>query len=324
MTWSGGIFDWAALHNCKFSIKKFQLLDFTKKLTPHPFLLRKKIPTPQQALMLGNQWIPSKDTPKFLGVIVNNKLTWKAQGAAALAKGQDWLSRSKQITMTTKGIHAKYFCQLYVSTAIPRVLYAADIFLMPQKHVGISFNHNTKYQQAIIKQLATIHRKFAILITGSLSTTATDAVLTLANLPPFHILVDKIRHGAALWLAMLPPLHPLHKLVANAASRLVKWHPTPLHDLMHKFDLKPTSMEKIQAICHHTHWKPGFKMSIIPDKEKAIANVTRDNFDPKIFTDGSGMNKKIGASVVLYRDNRCKTSLRYQLGSISHHTIDTV
>ena len=138
--------------------------------------------------MLGNQQIPSKDTAKFLGVIVNNKLTWKAQGAAALTKGQDWLSRFKQIMLTTKGIHAKYFCQLYIPTAIPHILYAADIFLTPQKHIGISSDHNIKYQQAIIKQLATIHRKVAILITSSLSTTATDAVLTLANLPPFSYL----------------------------------------------------------------------------------------------------------------------------------------
>ena len=33
------------------------------------------------------------------------------------------------------------------------------------------------------------------------------------------------------------------------------------------------------------------------------------------------MNDKIGASAVLYRDNRCKLSLRYQLGHISHHTV---
>ena len=33
------------------------------------------------------------------------------------------------------------------------------------------------------------------------------------------------------------------------------------------------------------------------------------------------MNNKIGTSAVLYRDNGHKTSLQYQLGSISHHTI---
>ena len=171
MTCPARIFDWATLHNCEFGIDKFQLLDLTKKLAPHPFNLKKRIPIPQQTLILGNQRIPSKDTAKFLGVIVDNKLTWKAQGAAALAKGQDLLSKFKRIA-TMKGTHAKYFRQLYISIAIPRILYAADIFLTPQRNVGKQSNGDTLYQQVIINELATIRRRVAILITGALSSTA--------------------------------------------------------------------------------------------------------------------------------------------------------
>ena len=122
----------------------------------------------------------------------------------------------------TKGIHAKQFRRLYISTAIPRILYAADIFLTPQIHIGKRSHSNTIPQSSIIKELASIHRKIAILITGALSLTTTDAVLTLANLPLFHIMVDRIRHGAALRLATLPPSHLLHKPTINATSRLVK------------------------------------------------------------------------------------------------------
>ena len=46
MNWAGGIFKWATLHNCEFSIEKFQLLDITMKLVPNPVNPRKKIPTP--------------------------------------------------------------------------------------------------------------------------------------------------------------------------------------------------------------------------------------------------------------------------------------
>ena len=62
-------------------------------------------------------------------------------------------------------------------------------------------------------------------------------------------------------------------------------------------------------------------MKIIPDKEEAINDIAQDDPDLKIFTDGSAMNDKIGASAVLYRDNRCKSSLQYQLGHISYHTV---
>lgn len=119
MTWPHGVFDWAALHNCRFGLDKFQLLDFTRKHILHPFDLRQKIPTPQQILRLGDHHIPPKDTAKFLGMILDNMLSWNAQCAAALAKGQDWLFRFKRITMTTKGIHARQFHCLYLSTAIP-------------------------------------------------------------------------------------------------------------------------------------------------------------------------------------------------------------
>lgn len=109
MTWPNGIFDWAALHNCSFSLNKFQLLDFTKELVPHLFDLRKKIPTPWQTLRLQNHCIPSKDMAKFLGIVLDNMLSWEAQCTTTLAKGQDWLFRFKRITMTTKGIHARHF-----------------------------------------------------------------------------------------------------------------------------------------------------------------------------------------------------------------------
>ena len=65
MTQPAGIFKWATQHNCKFGIDKFQLLDLTKKLTPHPFLLKKRVPVPWQTFILGNQQIPSKETAKF-------------------------------------------------------------------------------------------------------------------------------------------------------------------------------------------------------------------------------------------------------------------
>jgi hypothetical protein len=110
---------------------KFRLLDITKKTAPNPVNPRKRIPMPWNTLTLKNQRIPSKDTARFLGVMVDNKLNWKAQCTSALGKGQDWVIHFSRIAQTTKGIHVKYFQQLYISIAIPRMLYVADIFLTP-------------------------------------------------------------------------------------------------------------------------------------------------------------------------------------------------
>ena len=227
-----GIFAWAKRHNCMLRVNKFQLLDLTKKLIPHQFNPR-RIPIPRRALILGEQHIPSKETAKFLGVTVDNKLSWKAHCATALAKGQDWLIQFRRLAQMTQGVNAKYIQQLYLAIAIPRMLYAADIFLTPQQNVG-NLKRNNQNGRTIINKLTSIQCQAAIMITGAMKSTATDVLEVMANLIPFHILVDKTHQRAALHLATLPPFHPLHKMVLNVASRLVKWHPTLLHDLMHR------------------------------------------------------------------------------------------
>jgi len=109
MNCSNRVSEWAKIHNCEFGIKKFQLLDITKKLIPHPVNPKKKIPTPCSALILGNQCILLKELARFLGVMVDNKLNWKGQYTTARARGQDWVIQFSRIAQALKGIHAKYF-----------------------------------------------------------------------------------------------------------------------------------------------------------------------------------------------------------------------
>lgn len=108
MECNGGVFDWAKTHNCKFGVEKFQLLNASKKLIPNPLNPKRRIPQPRQALTLGEQCIPSKETAHFLGVMVDNKLNWKVQCTAALAKGQDWLIQFGRLARASHGINAKY------------------------------------------------------------------------------------------------------------------------------------------------------------------------------------------------------------------------
>jgi len=132
MNQTKGVFKWAKEHNCEFRIEKFQLLDITRKTVPHPLNPKKCIPIPCHALMLGNQHIPSMDMAKFLGVIINNKLNWKGQCTATLAKGQMWLIQVAWITRASRGAMATYIHKLYLSVAAPHMLYAADILLTSQ------------------------------------------------------------------------------------------------------------------------------------------------------------------------------------------------
>jgi hypothetical protein len=93
-----GVSAWARIHNCEFGMEKFQLLDMSRKTIPHTLNPRKRIQVPRHTLTLNNFHILSKETAKFLGIIVNNKMNWKGQCAAALMKGQDWILQFSRIT----------------------------------------------------------------------------------------------------------------------------------------------------------------------------------------------------------------------------------
>ena len=62
-------------------------------------------------------------------------------------------------------------------------------------------------------------------------------------------------------------------------------------------------------------------IKIVDDADGAILDMEQDISDVKIFTDGSGMEGKIGASAALYRNGRLKSTLRYKLGLQKHHTV---
>jgi hypothetical protein len=143
----------------------------------------------------------------------------------------------------------------------------------------------------------------------------------MANVLPFQLLVDKVRHRSALRLSTLPPTHPLYNPIQNAATCLVKRHRTPLHDLMHSFRIHPRKIETINATRYNTKWKPDTTIKIIDNADDATADMEQDHPDVKIFTDGSSMDNKIGAAAALYRNGRLKSTLRYKLGSQKHHTV---
>jgi hypothetical protein len=115
--------------------------------------------------------------------------------------------------------------------------------------------------------------------------------------------------------------HPLHHAVANAAKRYVKKHRTPLHELMDKFDLKPEKMERISAVRYSVDWESGMAVSIQSSKEEAEEEHNKDGAHWKVYSDGSGIEGKIGAAAVLFRDGVEVKSIRRRLGSARYHTV---
>jgi hypothetical protein len=127
---------------------------------------------------------------KLLGIHIDQELRWKAQAVAALGKGQHWLMQMGRLAKVSKGISATLMWQLYVSTALPRILYGADVFLTPTQHrPGVTLE---KDNRAIVRQIESIQCHKAIAITGRMSLSPVDALDTHTHLLPVHLLIDKV------------------------------------------------------------------------------------------------------------------------------------
>ncbi|KIK40036.1 hypothetical protein CY34DRAFT_88109, partial [Suillus luteus UH-Slu-Lm8-n1] len=64
----------------------------------------------------------------FLGLIVDQKLTWKKHIAHTIAKGTEYILQLHCLSRTANRISTKLMCQLYITIAIPKFIYGTNIW----------------------------------------------------------------------------------------------------------------------------------------------------------------------------------------------------
>ncbi len=121
MTRPGGVYNWSTNHNSPLEHTKLALIDFAHANNKKD---RPVLTLPSSVTM------PSRTT-KYLGLMINQHLNWKAQHSYTIEKGSKWASQIKWATRPSWGITPKYARRLYISIALPRVLYGADVWCGP-------------------------------------------------------------------------------------------------------------------------------------------------------------------------------------------------
>jgi hypothetical protein len=159
-------------------------------------------------------------THKFLGVILDQELRWKAHIAYAIAKGTAYALQLRQLSSTAAGMPLKLTRQLYQAVAIPKMLYAADIWFTPVYRTGS--DSSQRGSLGVVSKMSTVQRIAAITITGAMRSTTTDTLEAHANLLPIALLLQNTCHRAIIRLAAHPPTHPLHAHVRRTAKRYVQ------------------------------------------------------------------------------------------------------
>ena len=309
MTRTNGVIKWSTSHNSPLEYSKLALMDFAHqnnaKQRPH--------------LTLPHGTIQPTNSTRYLGVIFDQHLKWTSQHAQVLDKGLRWASQIRRATRPGWGITPKYAQRLYISVALPRVLYAVDVWCTPIH--GSDTGPKKKGSANIIKKLVTTQRAGTLAITGGLRTSPTDALDACANTYPAAQLVEKWCHKAAVRLATLPPEHPLYKPVKASAAHNIKRHKAPLHNLMRLFKLNPNKIEKISvAVRNPMDINNGpIRISIANSKEESKRETLNATEKVKIFTDGSVHSNKVGAAAILTRPGHRDRILHYHLGHADEH-----
>ena len=305
-----GALQWSIDHNSKFEVNKFALIDFSRnKLRNRPMLT------------IRNTQIKPAEHHHFLGLIVDQELTWKKHAGHAIAKGTEYVLQLRRLSRAAGGIPANLMRKLYLTVAVPKFTYGAGIWFRPIYMEGTNQRHRGSI--GVAKKLASIQRMVNISITGAMRTTATDTLDAHTLLLPTHLLLQKICHQAATRLATLPQRHPLYKHMQHAAKHMgIQRHRSSIHNLLATFRTLPGETETIDTVSHKTsirskHYAP----HIATDKNKAIKEHEENRDEIKIYSDGSAHSGGVGAAAILMRPGREPRSLAYHLGSDKHHTV---
>ena len=230
MTKDNSVIEWSKDHNSPLEYSKLALINFAHQ-NRHMH---------QPDLTLPHTLVKPEHSTKYLGVIIDQHLSWMQQHVNAIDKGAKWTSQIRRIVRIGWGITPKYVRKLYIGVALPKILYVAEVWYTPlhDRTNGQRKGGSVK----VIKQLTRTQRAGALVITGGLCTSPTDTLDALTNLLPFHMIMEKWCYRAAVHLTSLPDKHPLHKPVKLSAKHLVKKHRSPLHNLLRLLD---TDLEKV-------------------------------------------------------------------------------
>jgi hypothetical protein len=247
MTRPQGALDWAQTHNSKFELDKSGLMTFTHKRVPDPARRGKTIPLPRPPIIINGHAINSSPTIKFLGIILDQELCFKAQADHAAAKGKFWITQTRRISKSAKGIKGHIARQLYLAAAVPAMFYGASIWLTPITRSSVG-GLKSKGSVGAAAKLNRVQRMASIHITGAMRTTAGDVLNAHADLLPIDLLIDKHCYREALRLSTIPSSHPLHKHISSAAKHKPRRHPSPLHVIFHAYKLKPERVETIAPV----------------------------------------------------------------------------
>ena len=233
-----------------------------------PFTRRRKLEL--NRLFLGDEQIELQDQVKYLGVILDSKLTFGLHVEKTIAKATNCFMACRSIMCRKWGMRPKMVLWIYTAVIRPMILYAALVW-WPRTKLATT--------QASLRKL---QRLACLAVTGAMRSTPTVAMEALLDLPPLHIQVQReamlasskiVREEHLLPGDLTGHLSIYQRLVHYTDSDRLSDVMSPMVNFEHPFEVD---------IVERQYWRS-------PSERLADALV--------FFTDGSKSNVGVGAGV---------------------------
>src|SRR5690606_30824705 len=118
-------------------------------------------------------------TVKYLGVVLDEKLTWNAHVDRLVKRAKSSLIYCSRAIGKTWGLSPKIAHWLYTAVIRPIITYASIVWWDKTRQLTTQ------------RKLARIQRTGLLFITGAMKTTPTAAMETLLGIPPLHMEVER-------------------------------------------------------------------------------------------------------------------------------------
>ncbi|XP_054281228.1 uncharacterized protein LOC128998898 [Macrosteles quadrilineatus] len=153
-----------------------------------PFTRKRNVDIARVPTLFGNQ-IQVKREFKYLGIRLDDKLTWNSHLAHITQRSQTTLMMMRRAVGKTWGLSPQMTNWLYTRVARPMMVYGSVVWW-------------TKVMQTTaVKRLQKIQRVACLSITGAMRGTPTAALEVVLNLPPLDIIVKGEARMAAYRMA---------------------------------------------------------------------------------------------------------------------------
>ena len=135
-----GRFDWSQSHNSPFKLSKLAVMDFARMprdIASSPLHIDKT----NSDRTTTHHIITTTTDYKYLGVIFDPKLNWRAHASKVVAKATKWTQQLWRLARQTGGISPGKIRQLYNTVVVPAFTYVSVVWYVPPFKLGLHFSY---------------------------------------------------------------------------------------------------------------------------------------------------------------------------------------